>query len=39
VGILGGYQNEESLKNGNPSIIVENFSQFYDFVQHIAGKI
>ncbi|MCX6779259.1 MAG: HAD-IA family hydrolase [Candidatus Magasanikbacteria bacterium] len=32
VGILGGYQNEESLKKGNPTAIVENFSQFYDFV-------
>lgn len=32
VGILGGYQNKDSLKNGEPTIIVENFSQFYDFV-------
>lgn len=32
VGILGGYQNEASLKKENPTVIVENFSQFYDFV-------
>ncbi|MBI2474864.1 HAD family hydrolase [Candidatus Uhrbacteria bacterium] len=32
VGILGGYQNEQNLINGNPSIVVKDFSQFYDFV-------
>lgn len=33
VGILGGYQNKASLEQGKPDVIVENFSQFYDFVQ------
>lgn len=33
VGILGGYQEEEKLKKENPAVIVQNFSQFYDFMQ------
>lgn len=33
VGIIGGYQFEENLKKENPTIIVENFTQFYDFVK------
>ncbi len=33
VGILGGYQNEENLKRENPTIIVKDFLQFYEFVQ------
>ena len=32
VGILGGYQNEATLKKARPTRIVKNFSQFYDYV-------
>lgn len=32
IGILGGYQNEENLKKGEPTSIVENFSQVNDFI-------
>ena len=33
VGILGGYQNEENLKQGKPTTILKDFAQFWDFVQ------
>jgi len=33
IGILGGFQVEEALKKEKPSLIVKNFSQFYDFVK------
>lgn len=32
VGILGGYQGEKSLRKANPTIVVKNFSEFYDVV-------
>jgi phosphoglycolate phosphatase len=31
-GILGGFQNEKDIKKENPTVIVNNFSQFYEFV-------
>ena len=32
IGILGGFQNEESLKQANPNAIVKNISEFFEVV-------
>jgi phosphoglycolate phosphatase len=34
VGILGGFQNEESLKRSNPNAIVKNFSEFFELINN-----
>jgi len=33
VGILGGYQNEENLKNAKPNAIVKDFNTFFNLIQ------
>lgn len=38
VGILGGYQTAAALEKSEPTVIVENFSQFYDFVHQTINK-
>lgn len=35
VAILGGYQDEKTLKQGKPTKIVKNFIEFYEFILNV----